>query len=241
MNFGMSSGMSRARCDQRQEDDLRKKRELTDVETAIAAAAPALIAGAVVKGAISRRKKTSAKPAKEIERKWVLAAPPPLDDKKSEEIRQGYILRGKVEMRVRRAEDSFFLTVKREAADGGRNEWETEIEEWVFDALWRTTKGRRLRKRRYTWKEGRQRLELDIYEGKLKGLIVLECEFRSAAAAKRFTLPDWAAGAREVTSDGAFRNETLARKGPKSIRKRLSGDATLSVRTKQESAATNSL
>ena len=159
---------------------------------------------------------------REIERKWVLAAPPLLDGKPFAEVRQGYLVTGGAEMRVRRMGSLCFVTVKREAADGTRDEWESEIPEWAFDALWPATKGRRLRKRRYTLREGRRKLELDIYEGKLEGLIVLECEFRSVQSRDTFVLPDWAAGAREVTNDPQFTNQSLALHGAKAIRQRLS-------------------
>ena len=165
-------------------------------------------------------KRVATKSGKEIERKWVLPAEPPLDGRPAEEIRQGYVFTGVTEMRVRSVGSHYFLTVKANA-DDTRDEWESEIPQWVFDAVWPSTKGCRLRKGRYSWREGRQTLELDVYAGKLKGLIVLETEFRSLGAAKRFTLPDWAAGAREVTGDRAFSNQSLARNGLKKIRRRL--------------------
>jgi len=161
------------------------------------------------------------KKRKEIERKWVLAAPPPLEDKPFDEIRQGYLFSGAAELRVRRAGGRCFMTVKREAGAKARDEWETEIPEWTFDAIWPETKGKRLRKRRYSWREGRHKLELDIYEGKLEGLIVLEAEFRSKKSRDHFTLPGWAAGAIEVSDDPRFRNEVLAEHGLKGLRRRL--------------------
>jgi CYTH domain-containing protein len=170
---------------------------------------------------VARRAKTArTKTGREIERKWVLAALPPLDDRQPEEIRQGYLFTGDTEMRLRRAGQQCFLTVKRGAGES-REEWESEIPEWVFDAVWPFTKGRRLRKRRYSFREKRRTIEVDLYEGKLAGLIVLETEFVSPRSAKRFTLPDWAAGAREVTGDLEFSNQSLARKGLKKVRRRL--------------------
>jgi len=161
------------------------------------------------------------KKRKEIERKWVLAAPPPLDDKPFDEIRQGYLFSGAAELRVRRAGNHCFITIKREGVKAARDEWENEIPEWTFDAVWPETKGKRLRKRRYSWREGRHKLELDVYEGKLEGLIVLEVEFRSTKSRDRFVLPDWAAGAIEVTEDPRFRNESLAQHGLRGLRRRL--------------------
>jgi len=137
---------------------------------------------------------------------WVLAAPPPLDGKSFDEVRHGYVFTGSGEIRIRRAGGHCFLTVA-----GGRRKWETEIEEWVFDAMWPATKGNRLRKRRYSWREGRRGVALDVYEGKLEGLIVLEAA----------ELPDWATGAIEVTGDPNFENEALAVNGIKAIRRRL--------------------
>jgi CYTH domain-containing protein len=136
-------------------------------------------------------------------RRWVLAAPPPLDGKPFDEIRLGYI----GEMQLRREGGRCLMTVKK-----AREEWETVIAGWVFDTVWPATKGRRLRKRRYTWHEKRRKLELDVYEGKLEGLVVLECA----------VLPDWAAGARDVTDDPHFTNDSLALHGSKAIRRQLS-------------------
>jgi len=178
------------------------------------------VVAAAVGTAIARRAVKSAKSGKEIERKWVLGAAPPLDGRAPDDVRQGYVFTGTTEMRVRSMGSRCFLTVKANAGDA-RDEWESEIPQWVFDAVWPSTKGCRLRKHRYTWREGRQTFELDVYAGKLKGLIVLETEFRSARAAKRFALPEWAAGAREVTGDRAFSNQSLARNGLKKIRQRL--------------------
>ena len=140
-------------------------------------------------------------------RQWVLAAPPPLDGKTFDEIREGYVFTSAGEMRVRRAGGRCLLTLT-----NGRKKFETEIAEWAFDVIWPSTKGTRLRKRRYSWRETRRTLTLDLYEGKLEGLIVLEGTF----------LPDWAAGAREVTNDPQFTNPSLAMHGAKAIRQRLS-------------------
>ncbi|HEX3578507.1 MAG TPA: adenylate cyclase [Thermoanaerobaculia bacterium] len=177
---------------------------------------------AAVGTAVARRAKPArTKTGREIERKWVLAAPPPLDDRQPEEIRQGYVLTGDAEMRVRKAGERCFLTIKRGAGEV-RDEWESKIPAWAFDAVWPSTKGCRLRKQRYSIREKRRTIEVDVYEGKLAGLIVLETEFVSVRSAKRFTLPDWAAGAHEVTGDPEFSNQSLARKGLKKVRRRLS-------------------
>jgi adenylate cyclase len=45
--------------------------------------------------------------------------------------------------------------------------------------LWRLTVGRRLEKTRYRIPLGRLTIELDVFHGKLRGLIVAEVEFAS--------------------------------------------------------------
>ena len=157
-------------------------------------------------------------PKKQIERRWVLAAPPRHDDKPSIEVRHGYLVSGDAEMVVRRAGSSCTLAIKRDGAA-----WESAMPEWAFNAIWPSTRGHRLRKKRYTLREGRNDLSLDVFEGKLEGLIMLSCEFRSAASAEKFSLPEWGAGAIEVTDDRRFGSEALASKGLKGLRRRLLG------------------
>jgi hypothetical protein len=134
-----------------------------------------------------------------MKHRWVLAAPPPLDGKSCDEIRIGWA----GAMRVSRENGQCVLSVRK---------WKTQVEDFVFDAIWPATKGKRIRKRRYSWTEKRHKLALDVYEGKLEGLIVLEAT----------VLPEWAAGAREVTGDPLFTNDSLALHGVKTIRRKLS-------------------
>src|SRR5690349_13600692 len=113
----------------------------TDGETpgkgAVAAVGGAVVAAAVGT-AIARRAVKTAKSGKEIERKWVLGAVPPLDGRASDDVRQGYVFTGTTEMRVRSMGSRCFLTVKANAGDA-RDEWESEIPQWVFDAVWPST------------------------------------------------------------------------------------------------------
>ena len=50
--------------------------------------------------------------------------------------------------------------------------------------------------------------EVDVYHGKLAGLVVVEVEFPSEADAQAFTPPAWFGA--EVTEDPRFRNVSLA-------------------------------
>ncbi len=151
--------------------------------------------------------------ADEIERKFVLDAPPQgLEEHPSEPIAQGYLaLDGDVEVRVRRRGERAYLTVK---AGGGRRrvEQELEIEPARFAALWPLTEGRRIVKRRYVVPaDDALLLEVDVYEEELAGLVVAEVEFADDAAADAFSSPDWLG--REVTDDPRWKNQALALHG----------------------------
>ncbi len=151
--------------------------------------------------------------ADEIERKFVLDAPPQgLDDHPSEPISQGYLaLDGDVEVRVRRRGEQAYLTIK---AGGGRRrvEQELEIEPARFAALWPLTEGRRIVKRRYVVPAPDALVfEVDVYEEELAGLVVAEVEFPDDAAANAFASPEWLG--REVTDDPRWKNQALALHG----------------------------
>lgn len=151
--------------------------------------------------------------ASEIERKFVLDAPPQgLDEHPSQPIAQGYLaLDGDVEVRLRLLGERAYLTVK---AGGGRSraEEELEIEQVRFDALWPWTEGRRIVKRRYRVPaQDALVFEVDVYEQELAGLVVAEVEFPDDAAANAFAGPDWLG--REVTDDPRWKNQALALHG----------------------------
>jgi CYTH domain-containing protein len=150
----------------------------------------------------------------EIERKFRLPALPSIDLGAGEPIRQGYILNGATELRVRaKGASRYYLTVKGEGTLS-RSEWETEIPKDVFEALWPFTSRLRLVKTRYLVPHGTLTLEVDEYHGAHTGLVTLECEFPDERAAREFTLPDWAAHAVDVTEDPAYRNQNLAANSP---------------------------
>ncbi|HET9074546.1 MAG TPA: CYTH domain-containing protein [Solirubrobacteraceae bacterium] len=146
----------------------------------------------------------------EIERKWLVPAlPAELAGLSGERIRQGYIVIGAEgdEVRVRENESRAMLTVK--SGHGlVRAETEIELSAEQFAALWETTAGRRVAKRRINLPEG---VDVDVYDEDLSGLIVAEVEFASEAAAHDFTAPDWFGA--EVTEDRRYRNQQLALRG----------------------------
>jgi adenylate cyclase len=149
--------------------------------------------------------------AVEIERKFVLPAPPPgLADHPAERIQQGYlaIAPDGVEVRVRRRAQNTFLTVK-SGPGHVRVEEEIAIDERRFAALWPLTEGRRLGKTRHLVPLGELVAEVDVYDAPLAGLVTAEVEFSSVEQSAGFVAPDWLGA--EVTGDERYANQSLAR------------------------------
>jgi CYTH domain-containing protein len=146
----------------------------------------------------------------EIERKLLVPSPPPLDAAWSaQRLEQGYLaITDSAEVRIRRVDGrSSRLTVK--SAPGlTRVEEELDLDPSAFERLWPLTEGRRVVKTRHTSDADGVTLELDIYEGTLTGLVVLEAEFPSESAASAWSPPPWAG--REVTGEKAYANQSLA-------------------------------
>jgi adenylate cyclase len=147
----------------------------------------------------------------EVERKFLVAEPPDLEGTESDEIEQGYLAVGADgEVRLRRKGERLLLTAKR-GTGMSREEAEVELDPDAFERLWPLTEGRRLHKRRYVIPAGDLKIELDLYEGDLDGLVVAEVEFASEQDARGFTPPGWVGD--EVTGDERYLNETLATRG----------------------------
>jgi CYTH domain-containing protein len=120
---------------------------------------------------------------------------------------------GSVEVRVRIDDDGAVLTVK--AGSGlRRTEVEVPLDDADADALWAHTEGRRIEKRRHQCAIGADELvaEVDLFDGALDGLAVVEVEFPDAATAAGFEPPAWFG--REVTGEAGWSNADLARSGP---------------------------
>jgi adenylate cyclase len=147
----------------------------------------------------------------EVERKFLVPEPPDLGGTDSDEIEQGYLAVGSEgEVRLRRRGDALLLTAKR-GSGLSREEAEVNLPAEAFESLWPLTEGRRLHKRRHVIPLDGLKLELDVYEGDLEGLVVAEVEFESEAEAEGFEPPDWLGD--EVTGDERYLNETLATRG----------------------------
>ena len=157
--------------------------------------------------------------SEEVERKFVVAEPSEVRGRLASAgvastavaIRQGYLAaEDDVELRLRITGSGSVITVK--AGSGlHRTEVECAITDADAEALWPRTVGRRLEKVRHRVDLGPLTAEVDIYGGELDGLVVVEVEFASEAAADDFTPPDWFGD--EVTGRREWSNASLARHG----------------------------
>jgi len=149
--------------------------------------------------------------ALEIERKFLVdEVPRGLDIGSRDEIEQGYLALGESQVRLRRQGDRTLLTAKR-GRGMTREEVEVALEPDAFEELWPLTEGRRLEKTRLTSKAGDSTVEIDVYRGRLTGLIVAEVEFDDADSARAFSPLPWFS--RELTGDPLYSNQRLAVEG----------------------------
>src|SRR5437660_9062765 len=125
-----------------------------------------------------------ARNGREIERKFLLKElPPGLNCFRSYPIAQGYLANepGGRHVRLRKKGKTASLTFK-VGRGSSREEREIRLGPKQFATLWPATRGRRLRKTRYEMPWKHFLIEIDVYRGKNKGLVVAEVEFPSHAA-----------------------------------------------------------
>ena len=144
----------------------------------------------------------------ERERTFLVAEMPPLPTA-GERIRQGYLaVDGKVSARVReRTGSGPTLTIK---VGTGRTRTEVAwpLEPSDFEVLWPLAEARGVDKTRHRVPVGEQTAEIDLFEGALEGLRLVEVEFASDQAMEEFEPPDWFGD--EVTDDIRYTNAHLA-------------------------------
>jgi CYTH domain-containing protein len=149
---------------------------------------------------------------REIERRFLIGDPKSVSRhaSSSERIEQGYVAidSNGTHVRVRKLGEQTVLTAK-QGSGRDRFEAELEIDGSDFEDLWPLTEGRRIAKRRHYGDAGDgAEFEADVFDGPLRGLVVVEVEFDSADESERFQPPDWFG--REVTDDERYSNVKLA-------------------------------
>lgn len=148
----------------------------------------------------------------EIERRWLVSAPPPgLAEHPHQRLRQGYLIVDEAaSLRIREKGDGSKVTIKR-GAGLSRTEVEIDVSEAQALVLWPLAGERIVDKTRYNLPDGDGTLELDVYHGRHNGLLVVEREFASAREAQAYDAPPFAGV--EVTEDGRYTNARLAVEG----------------------------
>ena len=146
----------------------------------------------------------------EIERKYFIESLP-FDPGQYpyHQIEQAYLCTEPV-VRIRREDDTFYLTYKSKGKMV-REEYNLPLNEQAYAHLLKKADGIILTKTRYLIPlEGSNHLtiELDIFEGTYKGLILAEVEFPTEEEALTFTPPQWFG--RDVTFSGEYQNSKLA-------------------------------
>lgn len=143
----------------------------------------------------------------EIERKFLLSAKPPLRGLKGTPIVQGYLTEKGATVRVRIAGEDAFLTIKGKAKGLAKPEFEYPIPVIHAKAMLATLcKDRLIEKTRYVVPHKGQAFEVDVFKGRLSGLVLAELELESEA--QSVVLPDWVG--LEVSHDRRFANRQLA-------------------------------
>ncbi|MBO4484522.1 MAG: adenylate cyclase [Lachnospiraceae bacterium] len=150
----------------------------------------------------------------EIERKFLLnSLPEDFDSCLHREMEQGYLITDGCTLRIRKSDDTCYLTLKQKP--GGHEgsvivneEFETEIPEESYEALKKLVKGGFVKKTRTEIPYLDHVIEVDVFHGNLEGLIFAEIEYTDGKDALTLPLPVWFS--KDVSEDHRFRNTRLS-------------------------------
>ena len=146
----------------------------------------------------------------EIERKYLVKyLPENLENYTKKRISQGYLCTNPV-VRIRRSDDTYFITYKSRGLMV-REEYEMPLTAEAFEHMLPKIDGILIDKMRYLIPlENNLTAELDIFQGTLAPLCLVEVEFESIEAAEAFEAPDWFG--EDVTNSGEYHNSNLCKK-----------------------------
>ena len=129
-------------------------------------------------------------------------------------IEQGYIAKNKeFKIRVRKVikdnDTKYTLTYKKRISEDVNinSELELEIDEDIYNQLLSKRDGNIIKKNRYLIPFNNLTAELDIFDDKLKGLKLVEVEFKNREEYNNFKKPIWFLD--EVTNDSKISNSNL--------------------------------
>lgn len=126
------------------------------------------------------------------------------------QIEQAYLNTDPV-VRVRKDNDDYYLTYKGKGLLS-REEYNLPLNKEAYEHLLSKADGIVLTKKRYMIPvpgSDHLMIELDIFEGHYKGLILAEVEFASEEEAKAFIPPAWFG--EDVTFSGQYHNSRLSK------------------------------
>lgn len=154
----------------------------------------------------------------EIERKFLVKqVPDNLEQYKCKVIEQGYLCKNPT-VRIRKSNEDYILTYKSrmgvekssERTAKVLNEVEVPLTKEGYEHLKKKVDNNMIAKRRYLIPlENGLIAELDIFEQQLKGLAVVEVEFKNEGEANAFCAPAWFG--EDVSLDNRYTNGSLSR------------------------------
>lgn len=146
----------------------------------------------------------------EIERKYLVKKlPENLDAYEKKHISQGYLCTNPV-VRIRRSNEEYFLTYKGKGLMA-REEHEFPLSAEAFEHMLPKIDGILIDKIRYLIPlDEKHTAELDIFQGTLAPLRLVEVEFASIEDAQNFIAPDWFGD--DVTNSGEYHNSRLSQR-----------------------------
>lgn len=157
----------------------------------------------------------------EIERKYLVSfLPDDLENYSCKEIEQGYLCHNPT-VRIRKMDDEYILTYKSKIKNTGlykadkvranvNNEVELELTREAYMHLREKIDNNIIHKKRYFIPlDNGLTAELDIFDGQLKGFIMVEVEFPDEEASDCFIPPAWFG--KELTQDKRFSNYNLSK------------------------------
>jgi CYTH domain-containing protein len=145
----------------------------------------------------------------EIERKFLITAPPSDLGKCSRHlIEQGYLNTEPV-VRIRREDDTYYLTYKG-AGLMAHEEYNLPLTAKAYEHLKEKVDGCLISKTRYLipYEDGLT-IELDYFHSPREGLYLAEVEFESVEQAQGFVPPEWFR--EDVTGDPAYHNSVMSK------------------------------
>lgn len=156
----------------------------------------------------------------EIERKFLVNEMPEISEKTEVQVIEQAYLCGKPTLRIRKKNNVYILTykskfglndLKKDTLARVSNEVELPLSKEAYEHLLEKHDDYIVRKKRYIIPlDEKHKAELDVFEGHLKGLVMVEVEFESCEDADCFVAPGWFGI--DVSGDSRFSNRMLSKR-----------------------------